>query len=61
MKDTLKQLNDSFDFIKPMGATVTSISLFANTHIILQDLAIILSIAYTIFKLYKLNQNTDEK
>jgi hypothetical protein len=61
MKDTLKQLSDSFDFIKPMGATVTSISLFANTHIILQDLAIILSIAYTIYKLYKLNQNTDEK
>ena len=57
MKDTLKQLSDSFDFIKPMGATVTSISLFANTHIILQDLAIILSIAYTIYKLYKLNKN----
>ena len=57
MKDTIKQLSDSFDFIKPMGATVTSISLFANTHIILQDLAIILSIAYTIYKLYKLNKN----
>lgn len=60
MKDTLKQLSDSFDFIKPMGATVTSISLFANTHIILQDLAILLSIAYTIYKLYKLNKNNEK-
>ena len=61
MKDTLKQLSDSFDFIKPMGATVTSISLFANTHIILQDLAILLSIGYTIYKLYKLNQKPNEE
>jgi len=61
MKDTLKQLSDSFDFIKPLGATATSIGLFANTHIILQDLAIILSIAYTIFKLYKLNQKPNEE
>lgn len=60
MRDTLKQLSDSLDFIKPLGATATSLSLFANTHIILQDLAIILSIGYTIFKLYKLNKN-DEK
>jgi hypothetical protein len=60
MRDTIKQLSDSFDFIKPMGATITSISLFQNTHILLQDIAIVLSIAYTIFKLYKLNKN-DEK
>ena len=60
MRDTLKQLSDSLDFIKPLGATATSISIFANTHIVLQDLAIILSIAYTIYKLYKLNKN-DEK
>lgn len=60
MKDTLKQISDSFDFIKPMGATVTSISLFADTHIILQDLAIILSIAYTIFKLFKLHKPNEE-
>ena len=60
MRDTIKQLSDSFDFIKPMGATLTSISLFQNTHILLQDIAIVLSIAYTIYKLYKLNKN-DEK
>lgn len=60
MRDTIKQLSDSFDFIKPMGATITSISLFQNTHIILQDIAIVLSIGYTIYKLYKLNKN-DEK
>ena len=60
MRDTIKQLSDSFDFIKPMGATITSISLFQNTHILLQDIAIVLSIAYTIYKLYKLNKN-DEK
>ena len=60
MRDTIKQLSDSFDFIKPMGATITSISLFQNTHILLQDIAIVLTIAYTIYKLYKLNKN-DEK
>ena len=60
MKDTIKQISDSFDFAKPLGATITSISLFQNTHIILQDIAIILSIAYTIYKLYKLNQPTNE-
>ena len=60
MRDTIKQLSDSLDFIKPLGATATSISIFANTHIVLQDLAIILSIAYTIYKLYKLNKSNEE-
>lgn len=60
MRDTIKQISDSFDFIKPLGATATSISLFANTHIILQDLAILLSIAYTIYKLYKLNKSNEK-
>jgi hypothetical protein len=56
MRDTIKQISDSFDFAKPLGATITSINLFQNTHIVLQDIAIILSICYTIYKLYKLNQ-----
>ena len=56
MRDTIKQISDTFDFAKPLGATITSISLLQNTHIILQDLAILLSIAYTIYKLYKINQ-----
>lgn len=58
MKDTIKQINDTIDFAKPLGATITSINLFQNTHILLQDIAIILSICYTIYKLYKLNQTT---
>jgi hypothetical protein len=60
MRDTIKQISDSFDFAKPLGATITSISLLQNTHIILQDLAILLSIAYTIYKLYKLNKQDNE-